>query len=435
VSNLTLNTAATSIRNTGAFALSDSVVSGQLDLDGSAGIALNGIAAGGQAVTLTAGGAITDANGDAPNITAASADLNASTGIGAGDALETAVPVLTFANTSNGVEIASLGAVSVSGSNTSGSIDIQAPGSVTVVPAGVRSGGDLQIRANAGTLTLNGPVTSTRGDINLLGFGGVSQNADITVTNGGRVVRVFTELQDVNANPGFVGGGITMQSGVTTRNVGGQISYTGANDVLVSLVDAGTTGTVTLTAVNGDLLNQADQLVTAGAATLQAIGVRAGGQIGVSAGNAFNLAQAVNDISVAFSTNAFLSSPNVVALNNLTLLSQGSYQVDPPNGAVILVGVANANLFSVSLAATQVASGQSQLASEEELEDVDAALLKPAIKIYGVVGTGILLPPDQREDMDAEFSALMRGSPEGAEIKAEWIEQGTSYLMPQSWYQ
>ena len=69
-----------------------------------------------------------------------------------------------------------------------------------------------------------------------------------------------------------------MQSGVTTRNIGGEISYTGANDVLVSFIDAGATGTATLTAVNGDLLNQADQLVTAGAATLQAIGVGAGGE-------------------------------------------------------------------------------------------------------------------------------------------------------------
>jgi hypothetical protein len=440
VSNLKLTTAATSITNTGALTVLDSTVTGPLELTSSASMALNEVRANGQAVTLvSSGGAITDANGDATNLTASTLDLSARTGIGSGNALETVTHSLRFNNESNAVAIANRGALTVTGSSSQGSVSIENKGPVTIGSSGITARSAIAVSAQAATaggsddiLTINGLVRSTVGDVTLFGADGVFQNANIELSGGGGSIFVYTHLEDDNAEPMFFGGGITMRQGVATLNPGGHIEYTAANDVIIGEINAGLNGTVKITAVHGNVEGQPGHSITAGVATVQAIQANPGGTIGVSANDPLLFAPGAREINLAFDVAAYVNSTTGAEISQvINQLTQATYSLYP-GGPEVVVQMQAGTLFVLSTVAKE-ASGAAQRSAETELEDVDAALLKKAIKIYGVVEPGILLPPDQREDVGGDFSAALPFGPTDAEIRATWLEKGTSSLIPANW--
>ncbi len=188
-SNLDLATAATSISNTGALTLADSTVTGQLDLTGSAGIALNNLDATGQAVNLNAAGAITDGNGAGTNITATTITLTAASGIGAANAIETAATSLSVDNSgafdvqisnsqANATELTSLSTVGANVTfSQAGGGDLNVTGAVTSGNHPGTDGGNILINAS-GNLTLNGDLDSRAGS------GGNSTLSGLTLSNG-----------------------------------------------------------------------------------------------------------------------------------------------------------------------------------------------------------------------------------------------------------
>ena len=127
-------------------------------VDTAGGLVLNHLNAGSGDLFLTAlGGALTDANAAAMNLTAARAALVATGGIGSGDALETTLGQLAASNAASGnVELANTGALAiVTVGDTSG---VSSPASVTISTTGaltIGDGGGQDILAPAGTVDLN----------------------------------------------------------------------------------------------------------------------------------------------------------------------------------------------------------------------------------------------------------------------------------------
>ncbi|MBL3589273.1 MAG: filamentous hemagglutinin N-terminal domain-containing protein [gamma proteobacterium endosymbiont of Lamellibrachia anaximandri] len=203
-SNLDLATAATSISNTGALILADSTVTGQLDLTGSAGIALNNLDATGQAVNLNAAGAITDGNGVGTNITATTISLTAASGIGAADAIEAAATSLSADNSgafdvrisnnqASATEVTSLSTVGANVTfSQAGGGDLNVVGAVTSGNHPGIDGGNILINAT-GNLILSGDLDSRAGS------GGSSTLSGLTVSNG---VQIRLGAGDITATGG-----------------------------------------------------------------------------------------------------------------------------------------------------------------------------------------------------------------------------------------
>jgi hypothetical protein len=139
--------------------------------------------------------------------------------------------------------------------------------------------------ANAGDVTVGGPVASTGGSLNLTGANTVTQLANLTVSGANNVTVTTTT------------GSITMAPAATTTSGTGAISYTAGTDVILGSL--GTGGAVNVIANGGSVLSAASSgtNVTAGAnSTLQApagvVGTQAapinvlvnGGTLGILAG-------------------------------------------------------------------------------------------------------------------------------------------------------
>lgn len=122
-------------------------------------ILLGAITAGG-AIAVSSAGAIVDNNGGAANITAPSATLDAASGIGVGDALETVVQVLNAYNGNGNSEISNTGALSyVAMKNSSGNIILSGDSNIAVDLIGTNAG-DVTLTANGAILDANGcPAT------------------------------------------------------------------------------------------------------------------------------------------------------------------------------------------------------------------------------------------------------------------------------------
>jgi hypothetical protein len=169
-------------------------------------LALGAVDNGTRGVTISAAaGSLTDANGAALNITAGTATLSATTGIGNGNALETTIDSLVATN------------------STSGNIVINETNGLIVGGTGVRTlagNGNVDIDVDAGNLTINSVVTAH-------GSGSVTLNAD-----NGTVALAATVSSTTGA--------IAATGDVINQNAGGNLNTGGA-------------GTVTVTADNGDI--------------------------------------------------------------------------------------------------------------------------------------------------------------------------------------
>ncbi|MBL3526510.1 MAG: filamentous hemagglutinin N-terminal domain-containing protein, partial [gamma proteobacterium endosymbiont of Lamellibrachia anaximandri] len=237
VSTLDLTTAATSISNTGALTLSDSIVTGQLDLTGSAGIVLNNLDATNQTVNLNAGGAITDGSGAGTNITATTLSLTAASGIGAGDAIETAATSLSVDNSgafdvqisNNQASATELTSLSTVGANVTfsqaGGGDLNVTGAVTSGNHPGTDGGNILINAT-GNLTLNGDLDSRAGS------GGSSTLSGLTVSNGVQIRLGAGDITVTGSSPDTV-----IASDIIHSEAGhGDINLVADRDIVIQAV-------------------------------------------------------------------------------------------------------------------------------------------------------------------------------------------------------
>jgi filamentous hemagglutinin family protein len=247
VSNLSLNTAATSITNSGALIVNDSIVSGQLDLDATS-LALNNIDATGQSVSLSASLEITDSNGTANNISADSLSLTTTQGIGTvADKLETNVSNLSLSNSGSGdMQVVNAGAMTISS---------------------VTGSGDLWLQSESGSITQSGAI-SIDGE-----------------------VRVFADA-----------GAITMNKGTSTTSSGNNIVYTGSQNVTVAQLNGGAAD-INVTSENGNVLATTDAVNITGTGTANIYAFS--GAIGTS-GAPLTFQSGISVINLAFSSTAYI---------------------------------------------------------------------------------------------------------------------------------
>jgi len=203
-------------------------------------------------VVLDVGGAINDVNGDAVNIIATTVELQADTGIGHSDGLETSIDSLIVNNTDSGnINIANTGNLIVTEATNTGSLN-----------------GDITI--TAANLTLNGDANSS-GAANFSAQNQLQQQADITAVNGVSLSAAdVTQSGNINvsntsANVSVTSnrGNITMVDGFVTRTTGGNITYTADANVTVSTLDAiygG--GDVRISSATGSILAARDPVRT-----------------------------------------------------------------------------------------------------------------------------------------------------------------------------
>jgi hypothetical protein len=163
--------------------------------------------------------------------------------------------------------------------------------------------------ANAGGLTVGGPVASTGGSLNLTGANTVTQLANLTA-NGANNVTVTTMT-----------GPITMAAAATTTSVTGAISYTAGTDV--TLGSLGTGGAVNVRANGGSVFSAAGSgtNVSAGAAsTLQAFNGVVGTQAAPMTVNVNPGTLSIRATTAVAGISAFLTG-TVLPSNALTLLN------------------------------------------------------------------------------------------------------------------
>jgi len=253
-------------------------------------IAVTGLAAGTNTVTLTSSGAITDGDGGTTtDITGSTVTLTAVSGIGAtgaNDSLEVDATTLSATNsTSGGIVITESddvtvnqldqdgsgnvsltsggGAITIAAGQsgvtaTSGTVTLDADTALTVNDVVTTTGGAVDLDAGT-TLTLNAALTGAGGAVALDGGSGVTVTAsgDVTtttgaVTFGGNAAGAITTAGDVTTAGGTVtyARGTTL-SGAVTVNTG-----TGGGDILFDGTVDGTTAdseSLTLTAGTGDI--------------------------------------------------------------------------------------------------------------------------------------------------------------------------------------
>lgn len=169
--------------------------------------------AGGRITVATNGGAITDGNGAANNLTAGNAILTADAGVGTvADPLETTLSRLEATGGTGGVFVTDADSLTIGG------ID----GGTTGVSSGT---GDIDVRTNGGTLTVEENVTSTTsGNILLKTTDTAAVGDDLTV-NAGVVIETNTGSIDIQA-----GDNVTLAATSHLNAPAGTITITSDSD-------------------------------------------------------------------------------------------------------------------------------------------------------------------------------------------------------------
>ncbi|WEN14473.1 filamentous hemagglutinin N-terminal domain-containing protein [Rhodanobacter sp. AS-Z3] len=209
---------------------------------GDIGINDGSVLAQGGLITLTASaGAITDADlGTAASITngAGHATLNAATGIGSANAIDTQVATLAFTNTgAGGVAVNDADAVSVSGDGGSGLVKLS------------NATGDLTI---GGDVISSGNVSLTATDGNIVHSAGTISGGTVTLTAAG-----------INGSIGAAGAVLTDVNNIDFSAKGtGAVNITEATGAVAN--GTAGSGSVLLTSTTGDMDVAAAGIKTAG---------------------------------------------------------------------------------------------------------------------------------------------------------------------------
>ena len=249
--------------------------SGSLTLSATTDVALSQLSSVSGAVSVSAGGAITDNTAlELPQIvTTGQVTLAAVTGIGGAGAadIDTQIDSLQAVNTTSAdIVIQEVDGLVVNGtgvvtSGGNGAIDLHVlAGDLTTSAAISADGsGNVVLVVDSGDFENNATVRSVTGDLQVQATA-VRQNADLITAGSGtaQVTAVST---------------ITMADGSSTTTAGGGIAYLAGGDVRLSRLNAGS-GTVDVTSTGGSLLDQltgegsGSENVVGGAVTLIARG-------------------------------------------------------------------------------------------------------------------------------------------------------------------
>ena len=212
----------------------------QIAADGS--IKLGNVNAGGNNVKISAAGGIEDGRSDttAANVVARSLDISAPGGVGRNGSLALDVSFLSAAGGSNGVTATNAGAVAVNSSSLVGkgasAISIIAT-SITVLD----NNGGTTTMDNGGTLTLK----ATSGNIVFL-----NQNDTIYLPGGGSITLIATSKANAQV-PGY--DGVIIAGNLKTD--GGDITLQAQSNITIGMLDAGTSGNVTVASAGGVILD------------------------------------------------------------------------------------------------------------------------------------------------------------------------------------
>ncbi|WP_438483711.1 beta strand repeat-containing protein, partial [Oleiharenicola lentus] len=196
--------------------------------------------------------------------------LTAATGMGGAGAadLDTTINTLQATNTTSGdIYLQETNALTINGTGIrtlggNGRIDLEIlTGTVNVTAVITAHGsGTIRVNAEAGVLSLGANVSSTTGNITLTADT-VAQNANIS-TGGTGTIAVTADTA-----------GITMADGTTTTTATGNVTYTAATSIALSLLTS-TSGNLALTATVGAItdntLLETPNLVTTGTASFTA---------------------------------------------------------------------------------------------------------------------------------------------------------------------
>ena len=211
----------------------------QISADGS--IKLGNVDAGGNNVKLSAGGTIEDGrtNKTKANVVARELDISAPGGIGKQGQLDLDVSFLSAAGGSGGVTATNAGAVAVNSSSLTG----KGASAITIVATAItvldNSGGTITM--DGGSLTL----TATSGNIVFL-----NQTDTIYLPGGGSIT--LTAMNKASSSvPGY--DGVIIAGNLKTD--GGNITLQAQSNITIGMLDAGTTGDVTVASAGGVILD------------------------------------------------------------------------------------------------------------------------------------------------------------------------------------
>ena len=264
----TTTSGAIDLLTTGAATLTSiSSANGPVTVNAGGNIIVGSVSAAGNAVTLaTTNGTINEATNDdagaiSSDITAASASLTATTGIGASSRLDLNVPTVTLATTSTGgIRLRDAAPTSVfTNVNTTaaGAIDLlttgaatltgisSANGAVTVNAAGNIIVGSVSAAGNAVTLaTTNGTINEATGDDGAPVTDISALSASLTATTGiGTASRLDLDVPTVTL-------ATTNTGGIRLRDAAATSVFTNVNTTGAGTIDLLTTGAATLTSIN-----------------------------------------------------------------------------------------------------------------------------------------------------------------------------------------
>ncbi len=256
--------------------------------------------------------------------------------------------------------------------------------------------GDLYIDSG-GALTINGALESTGEDIRLIGEGNVIQNADITAA---KSAKVFSDT-----------GTITMASGSTTRaganDNGRAIVYHGNDDVTISVLETTATDlTVEVSSLTGSIFGTTAVANITGQsgtiANLYALGTDE--NIGSNASPLRFHNSAVTEINYGLDGGIFYyagQNGGLLAIPPITLNELYAFTYEISDGSTPLGGVAGGSIVDVPGVILSGSTGAAAVA-ESAFVNVDAALLQKRIRIYSIIGQGLLLPEHQLDDDEEE---------------------------------
>lgn len=323
---------------------------GDLTLTTSGDLALGAVTAAGQTVTLTAtGGAITDNNAGAVNITAATANVTGES-VGAGGAeIDTLVDTLGGSTTSGGFYIrdtnpATLTVTTVTAAGSDADVDIG--GAADIVLGSVTALGDDVVLTAVGAITDGnaGTANVSAKTLTITAPGGIGTPGDTLEIN----------VDSLTADGGAGATGTSISStgtlALTEASLQQGGSYSAATLTLLdigddlALVAGGRSLTLTTSAGNIVSLDRNDRLQTTGAGTLT---IRAGTTLG-SGGAAVlgDLETAGQDIMISADSHITIGLVNAGA-GNVTIQSAAGQVVDG-NGVALNIIANNLTISGVS---------------------------------------------------------------------------------------
>lgn len=409
----------------------------------------------GNILTVTAGGAITDANGAAANVSGTSASLTAGTAIGTlANALDTSVDTLNLSTANGGAFIANdqaltLGTANVTGdlnvgvsagdltltqSNIGGSATFSvSAGDLRIPDAGLTAEGDLVISADAvvdadttvsltaanADITLrsgNGIITSNFGSLVLQILGGqtfqvqeanslnlsrISSNGDVTVTTGagGNLLIDDIHLGGNGATFAFNAGGSLTHTGTLASDAGADnialnFNSTAAINLNGSLRDTNSTATSTHNfnfAAGTNFVMAANAVVSAG-----------DGEIDINAASGNATITGLSTLSTA------QDAMRVTALGgSIQSANPAAKDIDVPNGGFALSAMGDIGELLVESNFLDVVSTAGDITLSEEASTSVLRLQTPGT---ATITTGGQFSVDQATSLQADHLIVNAGT-------------------------